>query len=84
MAAMAVCILWLAVLMIFRAGELQNEVEQQWTREVTVEPLRGTIKDVNGEILSATTTTQSILLYPKDIEKKGNDGTTANIRVLTE
>ena len=79
MSAMAVCILWLAVLMIFRAGELQNEVEQQWTREVTVEPLRGTIKDVNGEILSATTTTQSILLYPKDIEKKGNAGEIADL-----
>lgn len=71
MIAMLVCVARLVQLMIFQAGEIQDKVEQQWTREVSVSPLRGAIKDRNGEILAASTTSQSVLLYPKDIKDAG-------------
>lgn len=71
MVAMLVCVARLVQLMIFQAGEIQDKVEQQWTREVSVSPLRGAIKDRNGEILAASTTSQSVLLYPKDIKDAG-------------
>ncbi len=71
MLIIGICIIRLTQLMIFQAGEIQNQVEQQWTREVSVSPLRGAIKDRNGEILAASTTSQSVLLYPKDIKDAG-------------
>lgn len=71
MVALFICVARLVQLMIFQAGEIQDKVEQQWTREVSVSPLRGAIKDKNGEILAASTTSQSVLLYPKDIKDAG-------------
>ncbi len=71
MLIIGICIIRLTQLMIFQAGEIQNQVEQQWTREVSVSPLRGAIKDRNGEILAASTTSQSVLLYPKDTKDAG-------------
>ncbi len=61
----------LADLMIFQAESLQDKAETQWTREVSVSPKRGNILDCNGEILAASTTVESVLLYPKDIEDPG-------------
>ncbi|MEI3416146.1 MAG: penicillin-binding transpeptidase domain-containing protein [Christensenellaceae bacterium] len=71
MVAILVCVARLVQLMVFQADKIQNKVERQWTREVSVAPLRGSILDRNGEILAATTTTQSILLYPKEIKDAG-------------
>ena len=71
MVAILVCVARLVQLMVFQADKIQNKVERQWTREVSVAPLRGSILDRNGEILAATATTQSILLYPKEIKDAG-------------
>ena len=58
-------------LMIFQAAALQDKAETQWTRELSVSPTRGKILDSNGEVLAASTTVESVLLYPKDIKDPG-------------
>lgn len=62
-----VLILNIAKLTLIDAADLQEEAENQWTREVAVSPERGSILDKNGKVLAQSATAQSVLLYPKDI-----------------
>lgn len=58
-------------LMFLDAADLSDLAESQWTRELSVAPKRGSILDRNGEVLAASATAESVLLYPKDIEDPG-------------
>lgn len=58
-------------LMFFDAADLSDKAESQWTRELSVAPKRGSILDRNGEVLAASATVESVLLYPKDIKDPG-------------
>jgi len=53
---------------VFDAEYLQNEAEEQWTRELSVTPERGSILDRNGNVLAQSATVESVLLRPKNIE----------------
>lgn len=48
--------------------ELTEWADESWTRDITFEPERGYILDVNGEILAENVTAPSIVLAPRQIE----------------
>ncbi|MBR3843814.1 MAG: PASTA domain-containing protein [Christensenellaceae bacterium] len=56
---------------LIRSDELQDTVESQWTREITVAAKRGNILDADGEVLAQSASTQSVLLRPGEIDDPG-------------
>lgn len=76
LALLAIIIIKLIDLMVIDAQALQEKAEGQWTREISVAPERGKIKDRNGEILAASASVESVVLYPKNIK---NPGEVANL-----
>ena len=55
-------------LQIIKGEELQKKALLQWTKEIPVEPKRGTIFDRNGKELAISASADTIIAYPPEIE----------------
>jgi len=54
------------------ADDLQDKALEQWTRELDVHPIRGSIIDRNGKLLAQNATTESIAARPARISDPAN------------
>ncbi len=53
---------------IYKADWLKQKAADQWTRELTVEPKRGSILDTYGTVLAQSASSYMVVLRPKEIE----------------
>lgn len=66
--AYSTLILRLAWLQIVKGEELQKKALLQWTKEIPVEPKRGTIYDRKGRELAISASVDTVIAYPPEIE----------------
>ena len=65
---MGFLVLRLGQIMFFQAETLEELAENQWTKEITVSAVRGSILDRNGEVLAQSKSAKSVVLNPSDID----------------
>lgn len=53
---------------IYKADWLKQKAADQWTREMTVEPRRGSILDTNGSVLAQSASSSMVVVRPKEID----------------
>ncbi|MDK2901926.1 Stage V sporulation protein D [Koleobacter methoxysyntrophicus] len=66
--AYSALILRLAWLQLLKGEELQKKALHQWTKEIPVEPKRGTIYDRKGRELAISASVDTVIAYPPEIE----------------
>lgn len=57
---------------IIRAGDMENAIQDQQNRKVTVAAPRGSIYDRNGKVLAESATVSTLICNPQDVQKNGN------------
>ena len=68
-----ILILRVAYLMIVEAPDLQSKALNQWTRELSVAPLRGTIYDRNMQVLAQSAHAYTVVARNNSIKSKDAD-----------
>ena len=61
---------WLFYLQIFQHGKYESLALDQQTWEITVDPDRGSIKDVNGVVLAQSATAYQVLMAPSQLTEE--------------
>lgn len=63
---------------IYKADWLKQKAADQWTRELTVEPKRGSILDANGSVLAQSASSYMVVVRPKEIDTYATKQKAAN------
>lgn len=57
----------LVVLQVFKSENLQSKAEEQWTRNLPIGAIRGTIYDRNGKVLAISYTAYNVYVRPNSV-----------------
>ncbi|MCL2433875.1 MAG: stage V sporulation protein D, partial [Clostridia bacterium] len=74
----AVCLLFVALvgrlwwLQVHKSNWLIAKAQDQWTREMTINPWRGAILDRNGKPLAQSVLCETVVLHPRLLKDAGN------------